>query len=142
MWVVVLMAHNKEHARINCQSTEVWILKAFFEPHELLDESHVRISTGTSGLYSLIRLIVGETFCQDHVSAADRGRARDALNAVDINFATSGPCIDHELQGVVEDACYVFTDMIFQVIALVDYSHVFVIVITVVCGAVDNMRNS
>jgi len=59
-----------------------------------------------------------------------------------IQFATLSSGLHHELNRVVENAGYVLSNMIFQVVAFVDDSFILMIVITVVGCAVDYMGDA
>ena len=61
---------------------------------------------------------------------------------MDIALATLTSAVAQELNGVIEDTCYVLLNVIFQVVASVYHTFVLMIVVTVIGCTVDNMRYS
>ena len=59
-----------------------------------------------------------------------------------VQFATLSSGLHHELNRVVKNACYVLSNMIFQVVAFVDHSFFLVIVITVVGCTIYHMSDT
>ena len=136
------MAHQTEDSRIHGQGTEVRILQSLFEPHQLLDELEVWVGAGPSVLDALVALVIRDTLRKDHICDDHRGRARDALHTVHVKFASLAAAIGHELDRVVEAACNILARVVLQVIALVNHSLVFMVVFTVVGGAVNHVRDT
>ena len=72
MAVNLLVAHDEEDTGvygsvIDSQTVEVCVLKSSLEPHELLNEGHVRVDTSSSLFDTLITSFVGDSFSQDHI---------------------------------------------------------------------------
>ena len=61
---------------------------------------------------------------------------------MDVALASSFASLDQEIDCIVEDTCDILTIVIFQVIALVFDPLFLVVVITVICRAVDHMSDA
>ena len=96
---------------------------------QLSYELEIGIDASSSGFDLLFALLKGDLLCDHLVSNADGGGTRDTLHTVHVDLATLGPCIGHELDGVVEDTGNVFLGMIFQIIGLVDDAICLVIIL-------------
>lgn len=59
-----------------------------------------------------------------------------------VKFAALSSAIDHELDCVVETASNVFSNMILQMVALVDHTLILMVVFTVISRAVYHMRDA
>lgn len=136
------MTHQAEDARADVERHKVRVLQALLEPHELLDELEVRVGACSSVLDSPVSLVISDSFGKDHVRNANGGRARNSLHAVHVKFATVTAAIAHELDRVVEATRNVLGNMILQVVTLVDDALILMIVVTVVCRAVDHVRDA
>lgn len=109
---------------------------------ELGNEGHVRVSARTLRAAQIESVRRAHLCAEDNISDHDRGRSANALHTVHQDFATFVLRSLDELYCVVEDACDVFVNVVFQMIALVLDAFIFEVVLTVVCRAVDDVRDA
>ena len=136
------MRYHAEHAWWYRKTVEILFVEALVEPVELGYESQVRICTLSSLFYSPVAFIEVDSFRDNHVSNANSRWPWNSLHTVHIDFATLLSCFHHELDSIIEDTLDILSDMVFQVVALIDYTRVFVIVVTEVSCTIDHMRYS
>jgi hypothetical protein len=119
LWIVLLMAHEAENARVYSEGKEIWVNKAFLPPHELLDECHVGIDTCAAFFDALVAHCISDSLSEHHICNTNRCRTRNSLYAVHKYFTSCRFGITNKLNSVVEDAGDVFAGMVLQVVALV-----------------------
>lgn len=136
------MTHQTENSWVHRQWHKIRILKSLLEPHQLLDKLKVRICTGSSVFDTLVALVVCDALGEDHIGNTNSGWARDTLHAVHVDFSTLTSTIRHELDSVIEATCYILTRMVFQVVALVDHTLIFMIVFAVISGTVNHVGDA
>ena len=113
LWVIVLVAHDAENARIYRQSVEVLILQSLLPLHKLRTKGKVRIGAGTAFLNTSVPLLIRDPFSKDQVCDANGGRTGNSLYAMNVDLAALISAILNELDGIVENAGDVFLVMIF-----------------------------
>jgi hypothetical protein len=134
------MRTNHKYSWIDRYTTELFLEKSLIEANELSNECHVRIC------YLSFLLDVVEAFIVCHLPTVDQiGKAYgctpgNTLYAMDINLSFILSCLFNKVNSIIEDAFYVFPNMVLQMVLLVSQFSL-EIVRTVVSRTVDNVGN-